>query len=43
VEVDAVPSVNLGDIMNEMRQKYEALAQKNLQEAKEQFERQVMA
>jgi acidic type I keratin len=43
VEVDAVPSVNLGDIMNEMRQKYEALAQKNLQEAKEQFERQTEA
>uniref|UniRef100_A0A8C5LCH4 Keratin, type I cytoskeletal 20 n=1 Tax=Jaculus jaculus TaxID=51337 RepID=A0A8C5LCH4_JACJA len=40
VEVDAAPGLNLGDIMNEMRQKYEVLAQKNLQEAKEQFERQ---
>ncbi|KAM4845011.1 keratin, type I cytoskeletal 20 [Thomomys bottae] len=40
VEVDAAPGLNLSDIMNEMRQKYEVLAQKNLQEAKEQFERQ---
>ncbi|XP_055476547.1 keratin, type I cytoskeletal 20 isoform X1 [Psammomys obesus] len=40
VEVDAAPGLNLGEIMNEMRQKYEILAQKNLQEAKEQFERQ---
>uniref|UniRef100_A0A8C6I5W2 Keratin, type I cytoskeletal 20 n=1 Tax=Mus spicilegus TaxID=10103 RepID=A0A8C6I5W2_MUSSI len=40
VEVDAAPGLNLGEIMNEMRQKYEVLAQKNLQEAKEQFERQ---
>lgn len=42
VEVDAAPGLNLGEIMNEMRQKYEVLAQKNLQEAKEQFERQVI-
>lgn len=41
VEVDAAPGLNLGDVMNEMRQKYEVIAQKNLQEAKEQFERQV--
>lgn len=41
VEVDAAPGLNLGEIMNEMRQKYEVLAQKNLQEAKEQFEKQV--
>lgn len=40
VEVDAAPGLNLGEIMSEMRQKYEVLAQKNLQEAKEQFERQ---
>ncbi|XP_017352675.1 keratin, type I cytoskeletal 20 [Cebus imitator] len=39
VEVDAAPGRNLGAIMNEMRQKYEDMAQKNLQEAKEQFER----
>ncbi|XP_047402454.1 keratin, type I cytoskeletal 20 [Sciurus carolinensis] len=43
VEVDAAPGLNLGDIMNEMRQKYEVMAQKNLQEAKEQFERQTEA
>lgn len=42
VEVDTAPGLNLGEIMNEMRQKYEILAQKNLQEAKEQFERQVI-
>lgn len=42
VEVDAAPGLNLGEIMNEMRQKYEVLAQKNLQEAKEQFEKQVI-
>lgn len=42
VEVDAAPGLNLGEIMNEMRQKYEILAQKNLQEAKEQFERQTI-
>ncbi|XP_020853475.1 keratin, type I cytoskeletal 20 [Phascolarctos cinereus] len=41
VEVDAAPSHDLGTIMNEMRQKYESLAQKNLQEAKEQFEKRV--
>ncbi|VTJ88127.1 Hypothetical predicted protein, partial [Marmota monax] len=43
VELDAAPGLNLGDIMNEMRQKYEIMAQKNLQEAKEQFERQTEA
>ncbi|XP_049989920.1 keratin, type I cytoskeletal 20-like [Alexandromys fortis] len=43
VEVDAAPGLNLGEIMNEMRQKYEVLAQKNLQEAKEQFEKQSAA
>ncbi|XP_036612942.1 keratin, type I cytoskeletal 20 [Trichosurus vulpecula] len=39
VEVDAAPSHDLGTIMNEMRQKYEIMANKNLQEAKEQFEK----
>ncbi|XP_003942846.1 keratin, type I cytoskeletal 20 [Saimiri boliviensis] len=43
VEVDAAPGQNLGAIMNEMRQKYEDMAQKSLQEAKEQFERQTAA
>ena len=43
VELDAAPSLNLGTIMNEMRQKYEVIAQENLQKAKEQFEKQVMA
>lgn len=43
VEVDAAPGQNLSSIMNEMRQKYEALAQENLQKAKEQFEMQVTA
>ncbi|XP_031541869.1 keratin, type I cytoskeletal 20 [Vicugna pacos] len=38
VEVDAAPGLNLGAIMNEMRQKYEAMAQENLQKAKEQYE-----
>ncbi|KAM9000204.1 keratin, type I cytoskeletal 20 [Sarcophilus harrisii] len=41
VEVDAAPSHDLGTIMNEMRQKYEIMAQKNLQEAKEQFEKRI--
>ncbi|XP_036052904.1 keratin, type I cytoskeletal 20 [Onychomys torridus] len=40
VKVNAAPGLNLEEIMNEMRQKYEVLAQKNLQEAKEHFERQ---
>ncbi|KAK2505271.1 hypothetical protein MC885_008137 [Smutsia gigantea] len=40
VEMDAAPGQNLSSIMNEMRQKYEALAQENLQKAKEQFEMQ---
>nr|XP_003414490.2 keratin, type I cytoskeletal 20 [Loxodonta africana] len=43
VEVDAAPGLDLSTIMNEMRQKYEDMAQKNLQEAKEQFERQTAA
>ncbi|KAM9210777.1 keratin, type I cytoskeletal 20 [Dugong dugon] len=40
VEVDAAPGLNLSTAMNEMRQKYEDLAQKNLKELTEQFERQ---
>ncbi|KAM9597399.1 keratin, type I cytoskeletal 20 [Trichechus inunguis] len=43
VEVDAAPGLNLSAVMNEMRQKYEDLAQKNLQEVREQFERQTEA
>ncbi|XP_004450176.2 keratin, type I cytoskeletal 20 [Dasypus novemcinctus] len=41
VEVDAPPGQNLGTIMNEMREKYEAMAQKYLQDAKEQFDLQI--
>ncbi|XP_047612714.1 keratin, type I cytoskeletal 20 [Phacochoerus africanus] len=41
VEVDAAPALNLSAIMNEMRQKYEAMAQENLQKAKEQFQSQI--
>ncbi|KAM8943181.1 keratin, type I cytoskeletal 20 [Lycaon pictus] len=40
VELDAAPALNLGTTMNEMRQKYEVIAQENLQKAKEQFEKQ---
>ena len=43
VELDAAPALNLGTTMNEMRQKYEVIAQENLQKAKEQFEKQVIA
>lgn len=43
VELKATPGLNLSDIMNEMRQKYEALAQENLQKAKAQFQIQVIA
>lgn len=42
VELKATPGLNLGAIMNEMRQKYEALAQENLQKAKEQFKTQTV-
>ncbi|NXI99914.1 K1C20 protein, partial [Psophia crepitans] len=40
VEVDAVPSIDLATIMANMRQQYEEMAEKNRQEAKEQFEKQ---
>lgn len=43
VELDAAPALNLSAIMDEMRQKYEVLAQENLKKAKEEFEIQVMA
>ncbi|NWW47502.1 K1C20 protein, partial [Pedionomus torquatus] len=40
VEVDAAPSIDLGTIMENMRKQYEEMAEKNRQEAKEQFEKQ---
>ncbi|XP_035756805.1 keratin, type I cytoskeletal 20 [Egretta garzetta] len=40
VEMDAAPSIDLATIMENMRQKYEEMAEKNRQEAKEQFENQ---
>lgn len=42
VELMAAPALNLGAIMDEMRQKYEVLAQENLKKAKEEFEIQVI-
>lgn len=41
VQLNAVPGQSLSAIMDEMRQKYEALAQENLRKAKEQFKIQV--
>ncbi|KAF6298800.1 keratin 20 [Rhinolophus ferrumequinum] len=38
VELKAAPGLNLSAIINEMRQKYEVLADENLQKAKEEFE-----
>ncbi|NXC19669.1 K1C42 protein, partial [Corythaeola cristata] len=40
VEVDAAPSIDLATIMENMRQQYEEMAEKNRQEAKEQYEKQ---
>ncbi|NXT43584.1 K1C20 protein, partial [Pelecanoides urinatrix] len=40
VEVDAAPSIDLATIMENMRRQYEEMAEKNRQEAKEQFEKQ---
>ncbi|XP_006022587.1 keratin, type I cytoskeletal 20 [Alligator sinensis] len=40
VEVDAAPSIDLAKIMENMRQQYESMAQKNRQEAKDRFDRQ---
>ncbi|KAM5310381.1 keratin, type I cytoskeletal 20 [Glossophaga mutica] len=41
VELKAAPGLNLGVIMDEMRKKYEVLAQENLKKAKEEFELQI--
>uniref|UniRef100_H0WM35 Keratin, type I cytoskeletal 20 n=1 Tax=Otolemur garnettii TaxID=30611 RepID=H0WM35_OTOGA len=41
VEVDVAPGLNLSAIINEMRQKYEVMAQEYIQKAKEQFEMQI--
>ncbi|NWS63346.1 K1C20 protein, partial [Chunga burmeisteri] len=41
VEVDAAPSIDLATIMENMRQQYDKMAEKNRQEAKEQFEKQI--
>lgn len=38
VELMAAPALNLSAIMDEMRQKYDALAQENLKKAKEEFD-----
>lgn len=38
VELKAAPALNLSAIMDEMRQKYEVLAQENLKKVKEEFE-----
>ncbi|PKU38787.1 type i cytoskeletal 20 [Limosa lapponica baueri] len=40
VEVDAAPSIDLATVMENMRKQYEEMADKNRQEAKEQFEKQ---
>lgn len=41
VEVDAAPGIDLATMMENMRKQYEEMAEKNRQEAKEQFEKQV--
>ncbi|XP_053217866.1 keratin, type I cytoskeletal 19-like [Podarcis raffonei] len=41
VEVDAAPGIDLGQIMDNMRQQYEVMAEKNRQEAKDRFDKQV--
>lgn len=41
VEVDAAPGTDLASIMENMRRQYEEMAEKNRQEAKERFEKQV--
>lgn len=41
VELKAAPGLNLGVTIDEMRKKYEALAQENLKKVKEEFELQV--
>lgn len=42
VELMAAPALNLSAIMDEMRQKYEVLAQENLKKVKEEFEIQTL-
>ncbi|XP_074835442.1 keratin, type I cytoskeletal 20 isoform X2 [Carettochelys insculpta] len=39
VEVDAAPSINLAKIMENMREQYDNMAQKNREEAKDHFDR----
>ncbi|XP_024428943.2 keratin, type I cytoskeletal 20 [Desmodus rotundus] len=41
VELKAAPGLNLSAIMDEMRKKYEVLAQENLKKAKEEFQLQI--
>nr|XP_016850072.1 PREDICTED: keratin, type I cytoskeletal 42-like [Anolis carolinensis] len=41
VEVDAAPGIDLGQMMDNMRQQYEVIAEKNRQEAKDWFDKQV--
>nr|XP_056720774.1 keratin, type I cytoskeletal 19-like isoform X3 [Euleptes europaea] len=41
VEVDAAPSIDLAQIMDNMRQQYETMADKHRQEAKQRFEKQI--
>uniref|UniRef100_A0A8C9FLX5 Keratin, type I cytoskeletal 20 n=1 Tax=Pavo cristatus TaxID=9049 RepID=A0A8C9FLX5_PAVCR len=43
VEVDAAPGADLASIMENMRRQYEEMAEKNRQEAKERFEKQIEA
>uniref|UniRef100_A0A8C0GZN1 Keratin, type I cytoskeletal 20 n=1 Tax=Chelonoidis abingdonii TaxID=106734 RepID=A0A8C0GZN1_CHEAB len=40
VEVDAAPSIDLAKIMENMRQQYDSMAEKNRQEAKNRFDKQ---
>ncbi|XP_067397381.1 keratin, type I cytoskeletal 19-like [Emydura macquarii macquarii] len=40
VEVDAAPSIDLAKIMENMRQQYDGIAEKNRQEAKDRFDKQ---
>ncbi|XP_053425657.1 keratin, type I cytoskeletal 20 [Nycticebus coucang] len=43
VEVDVAPGLNLSAVMNEMRQKYEDMAQEYIQKARERYEMQIEA
>lgn len=42
MEVDAAPGIDLAQMMENMRQQYEILAEKNRQEAKDRFDKLVM-